>query len=322
MNDRLDKYLVHHMEDIVFLEFMPEYVKREHLDFMRNVPIPVKKDVVGSLAGSNGIEFKHFIMGMINVIGIQPSFEYASKYISFLKYIYKDIVETAIRVGIGLAQSGELENACIQLRAALAMDPDNPDALYNYMLVCRNLYAESDENSYIADFKMEVFESLLALKEIKPDFAMTYYYLGFVYINAGKYEEAYEEWSKFMLLSEPGRERLEIQDRLKELTDPLRIESGYKDIIRGNWDEGLAVLEEYVNTPLMEEWWPLPYYLGVGYSRKCHHKKALEMLKKALKGNPSSTEIMAELVIVYNALGDEVNAKKYKTKIEILNQEI
>lgn len=322
MNDRLDKYLVHHMEDIVFLEFMPEYVKREHLDFMRNVPVPVKKDVVGSLAGSNGIEFYHFIMGMINVIGIQPSFEYSSKYISFLKYIHKDIAATAVRVGLTLAQADDLEKACINLRAALVMEPDNVDALYNYMLVCRNLYSQSDENAYIADFKMEVFESLLALKELKPDFPMTYYYLGFVYINAGKYEEAQREWTRFVNISEPGRERLEIQDRLKELTDPVRIEQGYMDIMSGQWERGIEVLEQYADTSMMDEWWPLPYYLGVGYSRTGRHQEALELLKKALKGNPSSVEIMAELVRVNEALGDEVGAHKYRNKIEIVNKGI
>lgn len=322
MNDRLDKYLMHHMEDIVFLEFMPDYVKREHLDYMRNVPVPVKKDVVGNLAGNNGIEFYHFVMGMINVIGIRPSFEYASKYISFLKHLHSDIADTAVRVGLGLAQANDLEKACIHLRAALVMDPDNVDALYNYMLVCRNLYLQSDENAYIADFKSEVFESLLALKELKPDFAMTYYYLGFVYINAGKYEEAQREWTEYMRISEPGRERLEIQDRLKELTDPVRIEQGYTDIMSGQWEKGLAVLEEYMETDLMDEWWPLPYYIGVGYNRTGRNQEAVGMLKKALKGNPSSAEIMAELVIANEALGDEVNAQKYRNKIKIVQTDI
>jgi two-component SAPR family response regulator len=70
------------------------------------------------------------------------------------------------------------------------------------------------------------------------------------------------------------------------------------------------------------DWWPLPYYLGVGYSRTGRYKEALEMLKQALQGNPSSAEIMAELVIVNNALGDEVNAEKYKRKLDILRKDI
>ena len=44
MIDRLDKYFKKYLDNYVFLELMPHYIKREHLDFMRGVPMPVKKD--------------------------------------------------------------------------------------------------------------------------------------------------------------------------------------------------------------------------------------------------------------------------------------
>ena len=44
MNNRLDKYFSEYLDQFVFLELMPEYVKRERLDFMRNVPMPIKKE--------------------------------------------------------------------------------------------------------------------------------------------------------------------------------------------------------------------------------------------------------------------------------------
>ncbi len=321
MNNRLDKHLMKYLDDYVFLELMPEYVKRERLDFMRGVPMPVKKDMVGALAKNKGIEFKYFTMGMVNVIGMNPSFKYVSQYVNFLNYVNKDIVPSMVMVGMEQAKMSELEPACITLRAALVMDPDNVDALYNYMLVCRNLYLESDDKQFVTDFKTEVFESLLKLKELAPDFAMTYYYLGFAYLNAGKYREAQGEWDRFLHISGPCSERLEIRDRLRDIEDPVKIEKGYNDVINGKWHEGLAVLEQYKDTDKME-WWPLPYYLGVGYSRTERYNEAVDMLKQALKGNPSSAEIMAELVIAHNALGDEVNAEKYKKKIDILRKEI
>lgn len=321
MNNRLDKHLMKYLDDYVFLELMPEYVKRERLDFMRGVPMPVKKDMVGALAKNKGIEFKYFTMGMVNVIGMNPSFKYVSQYVNFLNYVNKDIVPSMVMVGMEQAKMSELEPACITLRAALVMDPDNVDAMYNYMLVCRNLYLESDDKQFVTDFKTEVFESLLKLKELAPDFAMTYYYLGFAYLNAGKYREAQGEWDRFLHISGPCSERLEIRDRLRDIEDPVKIEKGYNDVINGKWHEGLAVLEQYKDTDKME-WWPLPYYLGVGYSRTERYNEAVDMLKQALKGNPSSAEIMAELVIAHNALGDEVNAEKYKKKIDILRKEI
>lgn len=317
MNGRLDKYFVKYLDEYVFLELMPEYVKRERLDFMRNVPMPVKKEQIGNLAANDGIEFKNFTLGMINIIGINPSFKFVPQYVNFLNYVNSDINKAIVAVGLGLANNGDLEEACITLRAALVIDPDNIDALYNYMLVCRNLYSQSMNNEYTADFKTEVFESLIKLKELAPEIPMVYYYMGFAYINAGKYEEAQREWLHYIELSGPSAERAEIEQRLDDIKEPVHIEKGYKMVIGGNWQEGLAILEEYKSTSMME-WWPLPYYLGVGYSRVGRSREALEMLKKALEGNPSSPEIMAELIIVNNALGDEVNAEKYKRKLEII----
>ena len=54
MNNRLDKYFSEYLDQFVFLELMPEYVKRERLDFMRNVPMPIKKEHLKELAGEEG----------------------------------------------------------------------------------------------------------------------------------------------------------------------------------------------------------------------------------------------------------------------------
>lgn len=319
MTDRLDKYFKKYLDDYVFLELMPDYVKREHLDFMRNVPMPVKKEVVEELAADRGIEFKFFTMGMISIIGINPSFKFTTQYINFLNYVNKDIVKAIVMVAIEQARQRKLDQACISLRAALTISPEDPDALYNYILVCRNLYEADEEESsqYVLDFKEEAFTSLLKLRDVKPDFDMTYYYLGFTYLNAGQYQLSQESWERFIALTQHEEERKEITARLTELKEPVEIEKGYKQIIAGNYDEGLGVLEKFKESSHMK-WWPLPYYLGVGYSRTQRPQEALEMLKTALRGNPSGIEIMTELVLVNNALGDEVGAEKYKKKIDLI----
>lgn len=322
MTDRLDKYLKKYLDDYVFLELMPEYVKREHLDFMRNVPMPVKKEVVEELAADKGIEFKYFTMGMISIIGINPSFKFTTQYINFLNYVNKDIVKAIVMVAIEQAKQRELDQACISLRAALTINSEDPDALYNYILVCRNMYEADSEGSsqYVLDLKEEAFASLQKLRDVKPDFDMTYYYLGFTYLNAGQYLQSQQNWERFMELSQHEEERKEIAARLMELKEPVEIEKGYRDIVAGRYAEGLEVLERFKGSSHMK-WWPLPYYLGVGYSRTDRPQEALEMLKAALKGNPSGVEIMTELVLVNNALGDEVGAEKYKKKIDLIRNQ-
>lgn len=320
MDNRLDKYFSEYLDNYVFLELMPEYVKRERLDFMRNVPMPIKKEYLKELTGENGVKFQYFIEGMVDLIGIDPGFRYVTQYVNFLRYVNKNMAKNLTSIAIGLAKEKKLNHAAILLRAALRIDGRDPDALYNYMLVCRNLYNEGEDDEYIADFKAEVFESLLKLKDVRPEFHMTYYYLGYAYINAGKYGDAWREWQKFMELCGPGEERSEISNRLRELEIPVKVEQGYMDVVNGRWEEGLAVLEAYKDEDTLKGWWPISYYIGVGYSRTGRHREAIEILKKALFENPSGAEIMAELVIAYNAVGDEVNAEKYRRKIEVVRK--
>ena len=149
---------------------------------------------------------------------------------------------------------------------------------------------------------------------------MTYYFLGFAYINAGRYSSAAREWKTFVSLSGPCEERGEIQGRLTELEIPVKIEQAYMDVINGRWEQGLAVLESYRGDEMLKGWWPLYYYLGVGYNRTGRYKEAVEALREALKDNPSGAEILAELVIANNALGDEVNAEKYKKKLDLIRE--
>ncbi len=321
MNNRLNRYFTHMGEEYVFIELTPDYMKRIRIDFMRGVPLPVKRVYVENLSDNQGVEFSLFTMGMISIIGIDPEFEYASRYVKLLTHMNNDIANVAVNVGVGLAHTGRLEQAAVNFRAAQVIDPENTDALYNYMLVCRDLYRKSEDKQYVTDFKEEVFECLIRLREIKPDMAMACYYLGYAYINMGRYFMAQQEWKEFLRLARSGPEIEEIKSRMADLENAVEIESGYRDIMDGRWQKGVSVLEAYLDTPY-RAWWPLLYYLGVGYNRLGRYEEALIILKKAAAENPSSPEIAAELVITNEALNDEINAEKYRRKLAILNTPI
>ena len=182
----------------------------------------------------------------------------------------------------------QLIHAAVLLRAALRINRDDPDALYNYMLVCRNLYNDSDDDDYIADLKMEVFESLKHLKEVRPEFAMTYYFLGFAYIDcvdADSCRMPAKAGQTCVSLGGPCEERGEIEGRLTATWQiPVKIEQAYMDVINGRWEQGLAVLESYRGDEMLKGWWPLYYYLGVGYNRTGRYKEAVEALSRGSEG--------------------------------------
>ena len=66
------------------------------------------------------------------------------------------------------------------------------------------------------------------------------------------------------------------------------------------------------------EWWPLWYYLGVAESSLGAASEAAECYKKVLRLSPSNTDAMQELAVIYALEGDEENAAKYSTKIDVV----
>ncbi len=83
---------------------------------------------------------------------------------------------------------------------------------------------------------------------------------------------------------------------MAKLDEPVHIEEGYNDILSGCFNEGIAILEAYKDDERYNTWWPLWYYLGVGYKELDQLDAAEEALLKVLKLSPSSVETMEELV--------------------------
>ena len=83
----------------------------------------------------------------------------------------------------------------------------------------------------------------------------------------------------------------------------------------------LQILKEYTETQYAN-WWPLWYHIGTAESALGHAQEAIDAYKKALSLSPSNTSLMSELAAVYDAVGDETNAEKYRKKIAIVMQNI
>jgi len=330
--DMVGKYFMNHMNDYTFIELMPDFIQKSGMDFMRGVPVPVKKEAIGAFAKDKGLRMEHFVMSMVMVIGMDSSFKYAGRYTSFLRRVNKDIFDSVMTVGVEFANAGNIEMAAIHFRAALVLNEASLAARYNYIMACRQLYPDNEDKEFVAAFKLEVIENLETITREHPDFSMGYYYLGFSYLNAGQYSKAKHTWESFMEKSAPketeaatepgkernGEERAEIRERLTQLEEPVKIEAGYNDVIAGRVEAGLKTLESYIGTKHMQ-WWPLPYYLGIGYSRTERYEEAIAMFKEVLKLNTSSPETMAELAGAYRNMGDEINAEKYQSKFNLLS---
>ena len=318
---------------MMFAELSSDYLGRiGAAEILSGTPVPVRTAAGGSDGGTT--DAREIVFDMARVVGGDPFFVYAEKYLDFIKHAAGDQAEPMlVAEGARSADKGDFEDACMLLRAALRIEPKSKAALYLYGRVCKECQAEAvEDEERAAKFKAEALESFEILTIMHPEFAMGYYFLGYEYLNLGLYLKAKLTWQDFLKYSS-GSElethdmddnmlaglREEIEGRLEELEEPVRIEDGCNKIMSGDYQGGKAILEAFCESEY-REWWPLWHYLGTAEVALGHRERAEECFKEVLRLSPSNTEAMEELAAIYALSGDEERAAKYRNKIQIVRR--
>ncbi len=314
-DDRISKYLIEHLKDYIFDELSENYLQKAGLsDILTGVPIPIRKEDIQSISTAT------IARSMAFVIGCDPQFEYRDNYVSYiLRVSDKRFAQGLVAEGVEGAQKRDYDYACIQFRAAMLIDPDNIDAVYCYGRACKDAYELGEEEEFIARFKAESIEAFEEATLRKPDFAESYYFLGYGYINLGLYVKAKLTWEEFIKLSDDEEKKKEIKGRLALLDEPVEIEEGYNMILSGKFQEGLLVLSKYTEGRF-ENWWPLWHYMGIANAALGMVDEAIDDFKKALQLSPSNIQTMEELIKAYELIGEEDLAEKYRKKIAIVEE--
>jgi len=336
--DRISKYLAPRIQDMMFAELSPDYLARTGAaDILGGIPVPV--GIEGSDA-KGAIDLRNIVLNMARVMGGDPLFLYAGRYMDFIRHAAGDnAVAMLVSEGAHSADEGDFEDACMLLRAALRLEPESREALYLYARACKEAYETEavtspdgmGDEEKIGMFKAESSETFELLTMIHPDFAMGYYFLGYAYLNMGLYLKARLTWQDFLRLS-AGSEteihemdddllasvREEISERVEELEEPVEIELGCNSIMGGDFVGGRDALLRFTEGRY-SQWWPLWYYLGIAEASLGNSDEAIADFRKVLTLSPSNTDAMDELVHLYEAVGDTENASKYRKKIGIVN---
>lgn len=321
-NDRVSQYLKTYLNDFVFDEFSDTFLEKAEIkELMKGIPIPLRKADVEQFKGGNGLKTLHIAENMAWVMGVDPKFKYAEHYIAFLLNLYNHkIFEGILKKGRDAAEKEDFHRACIFFRACLCLKPDYLDGMYSYARVCREMYLQGGEEDYVGNFKAESIDYFELLTEEHPKFAQSYYYLGYAYLNLGLYVKAEITWKQFIEKSKNSKDKKEINERLKQLEGPVKIEAGCNDVLAGRYESGIIRLKPYEKTQF-NTWWPLFYYLGVAYARLGELGEAEKCLKKVLTIKPSQIEPMEELVAIYKDLEDKENELKYSKKIDLIKSQ-
>ncbi|MBQ6371151.1 MAG: hypothetical protein IJJ21_06200 [Firmicutes bacterium] len=319
--DRIGRYFKKYLNKFVFVEFSEDFLSRaKAADVMRGVPIPLRRKEVKTFAGGDGVPMTIIAENMVWVIGCDPHFKYTEDYVKILNKIYNNkMFEILMKEGRDAAERGEMDDACIHFRASLCFQYDYLHSMYSYARACRVMYENSRNEEYVGRFKAEALDWFELLTETHPRFAMGFYYLGYQYLNIGLYKKAVLAWEEFLKFTHNKKDRKEIRHRIEQLEDPVRIEGGCLDITSGRYEEGLAVLEPYLQSQY-KNWWPLHYYLGLGYQASGRTPDAVAEFKKVLMINGSHLETMRELLAIYEAQDDKQNIRKFSEKIRLIEE--
>ena len=329
--DRISRYLAIRNHDMMFGELSSGYLRRiGAAEILVGVPVPVRASESDHEGGTT--DARDIVFDMARIIGGDPFFVYADKYVEFIKHAAGEQAEPMlVAEGARSADNGDYEDACMLLRAALRAEPKSRAALYLYGRACKACQELSeDDEERAARFKAEAMETFEILTMMHPEFAMGYYFLGYEYLNLGLYLKTKMTWQDFLKYSS-GTEletsdmddnmlaglRDEISGRLEELEDPVKIEEACNKIMTGDYTGGRDILKEYREGPF-SEWWPLWHYLGTAEVALGHAEEAELCFKKVLQLSPSNTDAMEELAAIYALKGDEENAAKYRNKIKIV----
>lgn len=122
---------------------------------------------------------------------------------------------------------------------------------------------------------------------------------------------------KILELTNNPEDKSEIEIRLEQIKQPIKIEEGCNAVLSEKYELGIIILEPFLNTKF-KNWWPMSYYLGIAYNRIGDKNEAIASFKRVLALNPSHLESMDELANIYAENKDKDNEKKYRTKAELI----
>lgn len=334
--DRLKPYFESLLKNFMFTEVSSDFLMAAGLGFMDGVPIPVHADDLRVFA-DKGLSTTKIADNIAIVLGADTQFKYADKYLQFLNRMFDDKL---VNVFSGKAEEafkiGNYRKALAYLRAGMMFRQDSLVAMFSYASGCRYWYLQmegsEEDEELIRILKSEAHEYFEHCTNAYPEFAKGWYYLGYDYVNSGEYRKAQIAWRHYISEAQAAEKGSplgyeaedpenvkEIQDRLSELEDPVKIEHGITLLNAGQTIDGLRVLEPYVQTGY-NKWWPLHYHLAEGYKSLGYESEAIEGYLNVLKLSPSNLEAIDALAELYAKAGDSEKAEKYINKAAVIRK--
>ncbi len=226
---------------------------------------------------------------------------------------------------------GDYRKGLAYLRTGMLFRQDSQTAMFAYASGCRYWYLQlegsEEDQELIKILKSEAHEYFEHCTDAYPEFAKAWYFLGYDYVNQGQYQRAQIAWRHYLEAArkmpqtpEDPENIKEIQDRIAELDDPIKIEKAVALLNAGQTIDALRILEPYSQTGY-SKWWPLHMYLAQAYRELGYNTEAIEGYQKVLQLSPSNVDAMDALAELYAAAGEAEKAEKYRNKASLLRKQ-
>lgn len=201
-----------------------------------------------------------------------------------------------------LIRREQWQEALTEMRAIIAAEPKNPNALFNLGLILHQLKEEDP-----------AIEALKQAIEVDPKFQKGYYQLGVIYDDLSQYEEAVKMYEQALALGEKTPEAEKTLERL----DILRPLLGSGEMVR----EAKELLEKKdlpgaireIESLIMARPKDPKLYLTLGtlYLKTGRAKDAASALEKAISFSPDEISLRMLLGQIYEGL------KEYQKALEV-----
>ncbi|NLI66811.1 MAG: hypothetical protein GX380_08790 [Tissierellia bacterium] len=317
--ETVDKYFKEKTDNLTFIELQDDsFVDLKGYIIRADIPLPIlTKELIEGIKGGvfeEEIRISDFVEGIIYTIGTDDNFSHLKEYKEIL-YAYDDKIEDYIFfTGVRDLQEDRFDDGCIKLRALLALDPNNVDAIFNYGLGIEGLARkfidlDDEKGNDFLDFSTSLFESIL---DIDKEYALSYYKLGYHYLYLEQYLKASLTWKKFISKSKDEVLVQEIRNEIDRIDDDVVFETGITYLAYNDYEKALNFFLKLM--PKYEDNWNLNFSIAKSYLGLQQDDLAIEYLIKAIELRDDDPDLFNELGIIYYNKGDVIKAIDIFTK--------
>lgn len=312
--DKINNYFKEYTKNLTFIELKDNsQLNIKGYLVSSSMPLPIITEVLikevkdGNLAEE--INLEKVIEGIIYLLGVDNEFQYVEEYIQILKSFNEKIIDYILYKGMKNFEDGEYDNSAINYRALLTIDKNNVNGLFNYALALEELataFLKQEKTEAATDFLMASTNELETILDVKEDYSLAYYKLGFHYKFFEQYLKAKLIWGKFLVLDKDDLRLQEIREEIELIDEDVYFETGVTYLTYNDFGKALDSFLKLM--PKYENHWNTNYLIGLCYKGIEELETAIEYLTIALNLNKEAIDVYNELGIILFNMGDIVKA--------------